>query len=1002
MKNLTKLTFLLLLLSITAKVLMPDSTNPITVTPVVANINTQKITARFALPSGASITKGSFIGLDLSEVPKEPYKTLNVGTFTCSLSTDDGKAISVSATKGENSRIFCRISDELKSNTLVPGTKYVLTATIPTLIGVPATFSNIGLFLSTSDSANRINLNSNLSFAVVSPYTDYRIQPENPLNITSISIQVTEGSSTAEATTNNTLPFINDVFKAKIYFSARSLIRSNEVFELRYDTSKFGVPTKISSEDIDQKNVQTLNKVLSGNLTLESVSGGIRIKGFGEDISPNRLFVLVLEGWKANEVPVASSAIEMLVYYRNTETILSYSQLTNAISIQENNLEFVSFVQADNYPYVVSDMSWPMRISVRPKLSQKNVWLIVKANETDKIKYKFLASTCDFSTKGFGASPICFPFDQQGTATSNGLFFFLPSLSANETLTFNVWIHIHTCADFNLLSQTNNSNFLPIELELRTGLENKPQQQSAGVRTANKSFVSDVKCLEGNISGAVETKNARNVAKTYGVTNTENGTTHLYLSTWEVNSLELYNSNDKVTSTAFFVFTGGNNTTVGASIQLGAINANSRVYLNKKDSFTSGTTYTNILANVTNTSASKNFIPTIKADDNLAVGQYLQFILRKKWFSSGSFLINTNVTDKTLKDICWIVWDSSTVNNVSFSSGNILASNNEITDANFNSYNYVTQTLAINVNVNQVNYLFQGNNGNLNLAGSKLPSEKDTHNFYSITGVTMTSNTGNTIPYVLFASTDNYLGLLSNCITLKHNESSSLFDYFEIQAAYRLSTKDDIYTRLIRFISSASMLGVFNNVPAAEVTTVTEEIMYYSVGSMGSKINICLVSIEPQLFTTTVTADTFVVFLYDVSLLETDYKSYNNNYPVGNAKIPGNVYGKSSLLALHSNDPRVLADETSPNGLNNVFGNDLRTIEHTLMASQLWFTKTSSADLSVLTGTSPSRLNVPVYCYEPKLGLNSRPAFSFNWYSSSNYGDSRLQGVVLKNNDSGK
>jgi len=143
------------------------------------------------------------------------------------------------------------------------------------------------------------------------------------------------------------------------------------------------------------------------------------LAGLNEDLVPNRQFQLNLKSWKATDKPYTSLApLEMIVYYKNTYSIISQFTAGNTSNFKINPAAVTITADHPDGWDIFRNGVFPMKYTFKSSLDFPSGAFVVlqHSNFADgSIRFNFVASTCDFSDndtsmdQGFGKRPQCYP-----------------------------------------------------------------------------------------------------------------------------------------------------------------------------------------------------------------------------------------------------------------------------------------------------------------------------------------------------------------------------------------------------------------------------------------------------------------------------------------------------------------------------------------------------------------------------------------------------------------
>ena len=457
--------------------LIPDPQNPVLVFSPNVN-NTPRIDVRFAFDSNSSgLAYNQYMVLVF---PPNVVRDLQFdqGTtlkYSCAL-TDGTTTYTMTAEKPisstEGNFAYCKLTD-LVNNSLKAGAKLKFSLT---LIGTKITSNyvrSLKFFTATSNKLAKIIIDQLSFVGNVALYADPLTYANKAIDITSSAILL--GSSTV----TNIYPYqtfdISLNIKSNIFIAA-----SDVVFTFKFNKDVVSAAQSAISNTLNLgTSTDPLSAAIKGSLTLSTASTGdsIILAGITEDLIPNRQFQIVLKSWKAlDKVTNTLSPLEMMVYYKNTYSLISYvNASTNFFKISYATVSLTAG-HPDNWD-IFRNGVFPMRFTFTSAqdLTNGGFVLIQQSNTQDLIsRFNFVASTCDFSEndnnfdQSFGKRPQCYPIrtDMNYTGSpstgyaGSGIFFYVKALQANKTYYVTVWGSADACGGSAALSNFASASAL--------------------------------------------------------------------------------------------------------------------------------------------------------------------------------------------------------------------------------------------------------------------------------------------------------------------------------------------------------------------------------------------------------------------------------------------------------------------------------------------------------------------------------------------------------------
>ena len=415
-----------------------------------------------------------------------PSKDFNFSStaLTCGLSSStvtyavsfvapvNADATKFSGKTAETDTAYCQLVDTT-NHKLPVNENLTLSLTFPEDISVNF-IQNIGIFTSTTNNPDKIIIDYSPSLGNLGLYTDYT--QENLNKIATIGTASENGSSkplftiTSPSTpVSTTTLYPNYTIKLDINVEIKYywIINPQDyIFYFKYNTVNFQEPNTITAYKYsDAENEGTLK----GSITKIAQPDGFLIDGFEKsDLYPNRKFNISIEGFKTTEDNLGTSTLlELLVLYRNTYSVISYSKM-NMDSVNKINLA-TAVNHPENFP-VYDGMGWPFLFSITTPVDIPNGGYVVirqRGYDVSSASVVLVASSCDFSrtsiAQDFGSRGNCLPlrnnFDYDTATTvsgesslqeGQGIFFKFPSFLASAgAYRVQVWGFIDVCYDSN-------------------------------------------------------------------------------------------------------------------------------------------------------------------------------------------------------------------------------------------------------------------------------------------------------------------------------------------------------------------------------------------------------------------------------------------------------------------------------------------------------------------------------------------------------------------------
>ncbi len=451
---------------------MRDTNFPLFVTPnrhtvdqsTMLEFRFQLPTRRFGNSSAGGLEFNQYFALRFQDnilnfTSNPPSCSVMVGTTSYTVVGFTSENAAFSNVNANSNYFFCKLTDTINSK-ILPNVTVTLTLTFTNQI-TTRFISNISLYTTTSNNIDGMIIDSLPNFGSIGLYNNYLTSTNNKfMRITSDTNNL--AFITSPATTSQVL-YPNFTFDLKFNLQIGQLftLEPEDFFVvLQYDTVSFSNPTSVASEAISTLSNE---KALSGPLTITELSGrGLIIEGFlKQDMFEGRKVKLSFPGMKSNDKQILKrTEIELFLYYRNTYSIISYSNL---------NMDIVNRVLMSNvsvhhpeYFYMYDGMGWPFQFNFKFQSDLNDGgWVVIRQKNYDikAASVVLVASSCDFSEttleQSYGKRWNCYPLRNDfrydtstGDVTSEGqgIYFRLSSIQSSvESYKIRVWGFIDRC-----------------------------------------------------------------------------------------------------------------------------------------------------------------------------------------------------------------------------------------------------------------------------------------------------------------------------------------------------------------------------------------------------------------------------------------------------------------------------------------------------------------------------------------------------------------------------
>jgi len=481
--------------------LIADSQNPVLFFSPNVN-NSPRIDFRFSFDSNsAGLAYNQYIVLAFppNVVTDLQFDQGTTIKYSCAL-TDGTTTYTMTAEKPSSSTegnfAYCRLTD-LVNSSVKAGSKMRFSLTLLSTKITSNYVRSFKLFTATSNKVSKILIDQ-LSFAGnVALYADPLTFANKAIDITSSAILL--GSSTV----TNIYPY--QTFDISLNIKSNIFIAANDVvFTFRFNSNVVSAAQSAISNSLNLgTSTDPLSAALKGSLTVSLSTTGdtLILSGLTEDLIPNRQFQLVLKSWKAlDKVTNSLSPLEMMVYYKNTYSLISYvNASTNFFKISYATVTLTAG-HPDGWD-IYRNGVFPMRFTFTSQqdLTNGGFVLIQQSNTQDLMsRFNFVAATCDFSEndnnfdQAFGKRPQCYPirtdFNYNASPSTgyngSGIFFYIKSLQANKTYFVTVWGSADACgggntiANFNSLNSTGVNTQFNFQLTVYNGIVSTSTNES--------------------------------------------------------------------------------------------------------------------------------------------------------------------------------------------------------------------------------------------------------------------------------------------------------------------------------------------------------------------------------------------------------------------------------------------------------------------------------------------------------------------------------------------
>jgi len=888
----------------------------------------------------------------------------------------------------EDNIAYCKFSDPTNDFDLEIGLVYTFKFKISPLAASSIIYRGFSLFTSTSNTPEKIIIDYLPllgSFAIDREYASDS-NNEDPLGISLESIVTTSGPELFNPIPGNKIDVVLTLVSPRYYFS-----KDDYLYVFKYTKSNvLSLPSSINMFIYDNSKVDLSFRKINDDSWI--------IDGLQLDIISNRNFRINLVGVDVlNRAPLEESVnIRIEVYYKNTYSLVSFSELSGIIAFDS-----VPLTVTANHPEfwdIYRNGAWPIQFSFQSPIdiSDDNGFYVVVRQKDPVLDntalgnyVTFLASTCDFSENSsidndFGVRKNCFALklDQkmESSVEPSGIFFHHSGSITKETLFyFTVWVFADNCAGDSFNNLTANAKVTP----------------SFEVLIINDSYLNKT------------THNKFDFTK-----NMANGNADFQGNCWnnKIHSFSLnpgedtnkYGDNNFGLELSDDLITGPfSNLTIKFkeifSWRIGSITTSTTTngYLDDMNTFPEKFIYSQTNDNkITNSSFFlaeadltfaagsdlRNGLPGQYISDGINANGFLTVQFSKNWFV-GNSKVETSSTDK-----CYLSWGI-----------NEGASNSKVLETD-------TSTPG-DSRTNFLGISYAGHE--INIIDSSLPTTHDSdYSSSNIMKLVSSFNDAATSTWKYFideqvSTTEPVVvkvAWFTNCVNWNIPTSiKSLFTYIDIQFiwTYLIDTSDtdlkiSSVTRLIKLFPEG---GVFNDKSKfSNAITTNPYINHVVIQDDNLKSAVCLIELDGASIKQSIQGDTeanaFALWLGFGVLLETDYSDAAAQYPVGNIDSTVKTYGLQSQTPMNlsnlyinrdkyqfvSSDPdrqqtlpliSLLNQIQNPASLGltteTINKGEFTSSYHFLMGSLLLFTNLNNRTIQSTTN-SVAPIYIPYYC----------------------------------------
>ena len=823
----------------------------------------------------------------------------------------------------ENNIAYCKIISRNPNEVFLPGYNYKLTLTLTNDITSSYPMKNILSFTVFSSSKN----SPSKEIFDIGNFPNILILPkENHISTNSVNLNLISSSP-------NTLDLdINHEFDFTITLSFNDWFNwDNYIVCVRYPKDRIGYIENSISMEISQ--ISTV--VPQGNIILRELEEDDERKviGFSLDSSFDNVkgqsYNLNFKGFTTKNKACINSNnncyFEILVRYKNSYVIYGYIKIVTLINSKDITLNVIhpqTKINSDTNQIedtfdVFQSGAFPIKFIIN--IGEKDVtnkYISIKQIDAQIGKHvTFIAPTCDFSSFGItdmDSIPKCYPISyiNSDSTIPSGIFFYYPgTLTANTQYYFTVWIFFDECGTKNNEYLLNSDSTREFQFDL--SMYNEIITNKYG----EDRLIEDNLFLNGVI-----TPNGIVCYNTYMGSKNYNG----YVFNYEDYTSSNFNTNgvnanlkEKLLYREYFDW---NIYTLDAS----TYSTNSLLNNLYLDSSTFKEKYIYSSGNkITNTDSillrNKLILPSGSYEK---LGQFFPMgmgvdsnkrltALKAKFFAKYS----SNFFTKNTIDKCFISWNfgySTDSNNPkSFQPTpvtkspqryNWITNDLSFSDDKTGIYSKVIDKITDNTiySIDNVGWEYDSTNNNLKVGEWSFGDDK-----------TLKSQISTDSPIYI------YFGYADTCHKYYNLDQTITSLYTPIEIIMGIKYEDSTnnnnnrYLRVLRFIKLFPEGGVFNDISqiSSFVYYGVEDVVvnHFSFMNPDQKAGVCLIEVNQKAISRGSSSiidssDTFLLWIFLGSLIESEYSLIASNYPIGNLNSNVKSYGYSSQHSMGKNN----------------------------------------------------------------------------------------------------
>eukprot|EP00340_Litonotus_pictus_P004922 CAMPEP_0170515148 /NCGR_PEP_ID=MMETSP0209-20121228/1616_1 /TAXON_ID=665100 ORGANISM="Litonotus pictus, Strain P1" /NCGR_SAMPLE_ID=MMETSP0209 /ASSEMBLY_ACC=CAM_ASM_000301 /LENGTH=2534 /DNA_ID=CAMNT_0010799499 /DNA_START=276 /DNA_END=7877 /DNA_ORIENTATION=- len=335
----------------------------------------------------------------------------------------------------------------------------------------PTSIRRLQIFGVSTNKQNRIYYEVNYGFTSLDLYSTKMDNTDSAMVIT-----LPNPSFTPTTIMDKTVFALDLVFTCKVGEGKVLPTKENQVLII-VDLPNINVDKATATLETDPNLL-----VLSETPSIEIRTNRLVITNLGKDLVTDNAFTLKLGNLKVNEYKSDALSASVSLYWKNTNSLVSYYKLNLNKSITRYSLSNLSIKHINSFPFLYTLSTWPLEFTFSINKDIVNGSLQLK--DTSGI-FNYVASTCDFHMNKFSAQ--CSSPDGGSTLIISDITVF-----ANTSYKVRVWVYLNSIGTHlnnvvtpsptvQMLEETNVHNMTP-SFKVKMGSLN----QGANIGVANQ------------------------------------------------------------------------------------------------------------------------------------------------------------------------------------------------------------------------------------------------------------------------------------------------------------------------------------------------------------------------------------------------------------------------------------------------------------------------------------------------------------------------------------